>query len=83
MILHLAVSVRGVLSLSDREIVRQWKGSVSIDGKALRTAREIRGAFMDQLANGNEFVPCGECDNFDPKKGCQGHKDERKAVPCS
>jgi hypothetical protein len=42
-ILHLAVSVRGVLSLSDREIVRQWKGSVSIDGKALRTAREIRG----------------------------------------
>lgn len=74
---HMCVDVRSVLSLGDRELVRRWKGCIKNDeGRELYSAVDIRNAFFDELSKGHEVVPFGKCDNFDFKKGCQGHPSE-------
>ena len=71
---HMCADVRGVLSLSDRELVRRWKGCIKTDdGRTLHDAVEIRNAFFDELSKGHEVIPMGRCDNFDYKTGCRGH----------
>lgn len=72
---HMCISVRGVLSRTDRDLVKEWgKGALSHKGKKLYTAMEIREAFFDELSEGHEVIPLGKCDNFDYKTGCRGHE---------
>lgn len=71
---HFKVSVRSVLHQDDRELLAQWSGCLTgDDGRSLTTPDEIREAFMDELVKGREFIPAGDCDNFDYKSGCMGH----------
>lgn len=75
--MHMCQSVRGALSNynTDRKLERAFKNCIKTDsGKVLQTAHEIREFFFDQLAQGREVLPLGECDNFDYKKGCLGHE---------
>jgi hypothetical protein len=69
----LQLSIRGALHKSDEELWRDFGGCIKINGTPAKTVHEIREAFMDELAKGNEYLPMGGCDNFDPKKGCLGH----------
>lgn len=71
---HLSQSIRGA--------IRNWKTlhwkkatkwCTRDDGSRFDTGEQVREAFLDELAKGNEFLPMGPCDNFDPKKGCLGH----------
>lgn len=71
----MCIPVRDQLCRSDRSLEALWKDSIKVGGKTLSTAWEIRNFFVGQLAKGHEVVPAGECDNFDYKKGCQGHKE--------
>ncbi len=64
---HFCVSVRGALRN------RNFAGMQHNDGRPM-TKDEAFDALCDELAQGHEVVPMGECDNFDFKKGCQGHK---------
>lgn len=56
---------------------RDWKHATEYitrnDGSRY-TPSELRTVFLEELAKGHEVVPIGECDNFDWKHGCQGHK---------
>jgi hypothetical protein len=83
MTMHMCIDVRGVLSRSDKDLVREWgKGALVADGKLLLTARDIRDAFFDELSQGHEVIPFGKmCEGFDYKKGCPGHEvpDEKQA----
>lgn len=75
--IHMCISVRGVLSRNDRDLVKEWgHGAITYKGKKLYSAIEIREAFFDELAKGHEVIPLGECDNFDFKEGCRGHEQE-------
>lgn len=67
---HLRIDLRGALmNWSDHE----WRNCVTgKDGKTL-TPVEVKRGFLDELANGNDYIPLGDCDNFDPKHGCMGH----------
>lgn len=48
-------------------------GSITVDGRTLTTAKEVRGFLRYQLAMGRRVLPIGECDNFDYQTGCRGH----------
>jgi hypothetical protein len=70
---HMSIPTRDQISRKDAELKRLWEDTITVDGKKLMTASEIRTFFMDMLAEGYELIPYGECDNFDKKHGCQGH----------
>jgi hypothetical protein len=72
---HMSVSVTGALKKPDSHL-RPWIGAITVDGKPLKTVQEIRKFFEDQLAEGHEVIPCGDCDNFDYKNGCMGHESD-------
>lgn len=68
---HLNLYVRGGLKNA-----KYLCGCVTVDGKALNTIPEIKNFLREQLDMGREFLPCGDCDNFDYKTGCKGHFTE-------
>jgi len=44
------------------------------------TPEGLKDAFFEELAKGHEVIPLGDCDNFDYKKGCQGHPEPDEAA---
>lgn len=56
---------------------KQWNDAVDFmqrpDGSKFSSGEEIEFLFQKLLDEGNEVIPLGECDNFDPKTGCRGH----------
>lgn len=71
--MHLCQSVRGALNWDKRMLKRMCKVYTNDDGTH-PTPDQLRDYFMDALSEGKEVLPIGECDNFDYKKGCQGHE---------
>lgn len=51
------------------------KGLFVDDGGRKTTAAESLELMLEHLANGRRVLPLGECDNFDPVRGCLGHED--------
>lgn len=78
-LIHTSLSVRGALRWSKREMARATEWILKADGSKY-TTDELREALMSELAKGNEFVPMGECSDFDPKNGCRGHKVDSEAA---
>jgi hypothetical protein len=79
--IHMAVSVRGMLSWPTREAKRMLKSILKADGSPYRTVDELREALMDELSRGHEVLPLGNvCDGFDFKDGCPGHEVEARVV---
>lgn len=72
---HLSLSVRGALNWSKAEMKRMAP-SITVDGKQLRTAEDVKNFPLDELSKGHEVLPFGDCDNFDWKTGCRGHVDK-------
>lgn len=66
---HLSLSVKGALRNWTK---KSYKGFISKNGREL-SFFEARDLLLDQLAEGIEVICYSECDNFDTKKGCQGH----------
>jgi hypothetical protein len=73
---HMCVSVTGTLAKPDSHL-RVWIGAIKVDGKPLETVKQVREFFTEQLAQGHEVLPLGDCDNFDYKTGCKGHPSAR------
>lgn len=73
---HMRLSVRGALRWSTSEAKRLMDGFHKDDGSPLASVDELRECLMDELAQGHEFLPLGDCDNFDYKTGCRGHRIE-------
>lgn len=72
--IHMCLSVRGALNWPLREQKRMLRSMTKNDGTRFRDVAELRNALIDELAKGHEVIPMSaECDNFDWKKGCQGH----------
>lgn len=69
--MHLHVNVRGVLKWNDEDL----GGMITMDSGYVLTPSETREYFEEELTRGNEILPMGGCDNFDPKHGCMGHPE--------
>lgn len=71
---HMCLSVRGALNWNRIETKRNMKALFQNNGEKFPSVEALRNALMDELAKGNEVIPMGKCDNFDPKTGCRGHE---------
>ena len=69
---HMGISVRGALNWPKDMLKNAFDHD---DGRPM-TPDEAREVLMDELSKGHENLPVGDCDNWDWKKGCQGHKME-------
>jgi hypothetical protein len=54
---------------------RDLKTITNADGACFGSVRELRSALMDEIAQGHEVLPTGECEGFDYKTGCPGHEN--------
>ena len=70
-IIHCCLDIRGGI-LHAKEL----RGNISVDGKVLRTEKEVKNFLQGQLDMGRRVLPMGGCDNFDYQKGCLGHDVE-------
>ncbi|WP_454752108.1 hypothetical protein [Cupriavidus necator] len=68
--IHMALDVKGFLKNATK---RQYRGMFRHNDGRTMTPDEAKDYLLDALAAGNEFIPFGKCDNFDPKSGCLGH----------
>lgn len=69
---HLCLDVRGFLMHAKK---RDYRGIFKHDDGRPMTTDEAKRALLDELAKGHDKIACSECDNFDFKKGCQGHEE--------
>lgn len=70
--MHMSIDIRGFLEYHRRKKIRIM---LHDDGKRM-TDSEAREYLYTALGEGKRVLPCGECDNFDYQKGCQGHPVE-------
>ena len=72
---HMCHSITGPLA---NWKTKDWKGAtkyIKRDDGGSFTPAELKSEFTKMLADGFEVFPFGkECDNFDPKTGCRGHR---------
>lgn len=73
MMRHLSLNIDGAIRNA-----KMLKGCITVDGRVLNTVGEIRAFLYEQKRMGREFLPYGDCDNFDYKKGCLGHQKEEE-----
>lgn len=55
---------------------RMWRNCIRVDGRLLRTEKEVKAFLREQQATGRRVLPMVDCDNFDYQKGCLGHPRE-------
>jgi hypothetical protein len=71
-IMHCGLSIEGALRNP-----KNWVNNIIVDGKCLRTVKEVKRFFEEELAMGHEMLPLsGECEGFDYVTGCPGHTRE-------
>jgi hypothetical protein len=69
---HLAQSVVGaLLNWKDKD----WVNVCKDDNGNWMTPSQVKKEFKRLQKEGIDLIPMGECDNFDPKKGCLGHDE--------
>lgn len=70
---HLSVNIAGLLREAGQE---SMEGMLTRDDGSPASDQEVREHLGDLLAKGWKLIPVGDCSNFDPQKGCQGHSDQ-------
>jgi len=56
---------------------REWREATkwfTKKGGGNYTMYELKEEFLRMYSEGILYIPYGDCDNFDPKKGCLGHE---------
>lgn len=72
---HLHVKVRNLLDQNKRTMWSHWKGVFRGDDGNPLTYEQVREALYNELTKGHEYIPLGQCDNFDyVNGGCKGHE---------
>jgi len=71
MIYHVCLDIRGALTNWPKKKFNKMLVN-NETGKYL-TASEAKEQLLQWLSEGKEVLPMSKCDNFDYKKGCQGH----------
>jgi hypothetical protein len=68
--IHMRIDIRGaIMNWSDSE----WRNCIKDNDGKMLSPDEVKRGFLEELSKGNDYLPLGDCDNFDPKKGCLGH----------
>lgn len=74
---HFSLSVKGALiNWKTRDFRKMFKH----ENGTYYSPEEAKRALLDELSQGHEMIPMGDCDNFDYKTGCRGHRDPEERV---
>ena len=65
---HLCVDISGGIRNA-----KVWRNCIMVDGRLLRTEKEVKAFLREQETMGRRVLPIGDCDNFDYQTGCKGH----------
>ena len=81
--IHMALDVRGALWNRAYLVTSGW----TLVGSMLNTetgekmkSHEIFDLLCDSLEKGQAVLPMGECNSFDPRTGCPGHRHDDEAT---
>lgn len=74
--IHMCQSITGPLMNWGKREWKQATGYITRSDGSKFTPDELKAAFIEELSQGHEVIPIGECDNFDYKKGCLGHEKQ-------
>lgn len=69
---HVCSNINGLLELSDEELDKMFE----FDPENDEGTKGIREHLEELKKVGYNFIPIGECDNFDKVYGCLGHLSE-------
>lgn len=69
---HMCLSVRGFLK--NAKFPHDYRGMFKHDDGRSMPPEEARDFLFDQIKQGREVIPFGDCDNFDYSRGCLGHE---------
>lgn len=71
---HVSTSIKGLLSLKDRELEGVRLCLSTDDGSDIpQNVAEFRAKLQAELDKGVLLIRAADCDNFDPVEGCLGH----------
>lgn len=70
---HLSINITRFLEKGKNESL---SGLLSKPDGSPASDQEVREYLSDCLLKGWTLFPVGDCNNFDPQKGCQGHPDK-------
>lgn len=74
---HMRLDIRGALLNWEN---RMFENMFRHDDGKIMNGREAKLKLMDELAQGRNYIPYGNCSEFDPvEKGCPGHEQEETA----
>lgn len=65
---HMSLDIAGGIKNA-----RMLRNCITVDGRLLRTEKEVKTFLREQQALGRRVLPMGDCDNFDYQVGCLGH----------
>jgi hypothetical protein len=76
--IHLSQGIRGCF-LNWTE--KQWLDALDYmtpagPGTQFKSVKVLKNVLLDHIASGKEVLPLGDCDNFNPRRGCMGHPAE-------
>lgn len=72
--IHMKLDIRGALLNWDD---RSFRGMFKTDDGRTMEPREAKLQLMEELSKGKNFIPYGDCPDFDPiEKGCPGHEQK-------
>lgn len=73
--IHMKLDIKGALM---NWAPRHFKGMFKEDNGRAMGPREAKEKLLAELQKGNNFIPFGDCDGFDPiEKGCPGHVEAK------
>ena len=75
MLRHMAVSIEGLLAMSDARM-RRMLNSVKDENGRQPSLEEFKEYLNHEWSIGHRLLPVPECDNFDPVNGCLGHPEK-------
>jgi hypothetical protein len=75
---HISISISGMMKYSREEFESEYGGVFEDDNGNALTYDEVMSELKKEIEKGHRLIPCGNCDNFDYQRGCQGHEEVMK-----
>jgi hypothetical protein len=77
---HMRMDVRGFLR--NNAYPKDYRDVFTHDSGRPMTPSEAHDELLNHIQQGHNFIPMGECDNFDfVEKGCLGHDEDDDPQP--
>lgn len=73
--IHIHSKIDDLLAMSLSDFERQFRGCCSDGEGRILSPQEVRTDLVRMKDNGVEVLMYGDCDNYDPKTGCNGHDE--------